>query len=142
MSQQEDDSNIALTSESEPDAETSTVGKKRKTPPPTSDTAIKGKQNAFEASAGQPKKKYIYSDEQKRLLRQKHYEALHEIQSFLQTGQYPSNVKGAVDRSNFKRKSSKSILLENVLHKKRKHQPCRVLWENEVFPTLKQVHEK
>lgn len=88
------------------------------------------------------RKVYAYSEEDRKRKSQKDYQGLHEIHTYLKTGEVPSRVKGGTSRFNFKRKTRKFVLLESELYLKRKHKPCRVLWEQEVFPTLESCHKE
>ena len=95
-------------------------------------------------SSPNKKKKYVYTEEQKRQLRQDHYKLLHEIDHFKRTSSFPDWVKSKSDRQNFKRKAKPFCIVADQLHKNSStpNRPCRVLWENEIYPMLKELHEK
>ena len=87
------------------------------------------------------KKKYVYSEEQKQLLRSNHYKDLHAIDEYLRTQKYPDGIAGKTLRQNFRRKVKAFTLVSGQLHKKGPDQPIRVLWEQELESVLKATHE-
>jgi hypothetical protein len=95
-------------------------------------------------SAPSKKKRYVYTREKKQELRAKGYQTLHEIDSFLRSDEktYPGHLTTSAKRRDFRKKVKQYTPIEDQLHKFRAHQPCRVLWENEILPTLKEIHER
>jgi transposase InsO family protein len=103
----------------------------------------KQKSSLSSPSSSGKKKKYLYTEEQKRQLRQDHYKLLHEIDHFKRTSSFPNWVKSKSDRQNFKRKAKPFCIVADQLHKNSStpNRPCRVLWENEIYPMLKELPE-
>ena len=96
-------------------------------------------------SQEKPKKKYVYTEDQKLELRQAHYRLLHEIDQYKRTSTFPPGVKTKSDRQGFKRKAKHYSIIAGKLHKNADSsfsRPRRVLWENEFEPILKDLHEK
>lgn len=125
------------------------AGEKRKSLSPPRE--VQGEAKRTEASPGEKshqqkscssKKKYVYSLKDQQQKAQKDYQSLHEIYRYLRTSELPSRIKGAAAKFNFKRKVKTFTLLNDELYIKRKHQPCRVLWEHEVLPTLESCHKE
>ena len=87
------------------------------------------------------KKKYSYTPERNKELRQAHYDRLHEIETYLQFGNLPSRIDNKVTRQAFKRQAAQFSFVEGQLHKNSEGRKLRVLWEHELFRVLKEVHE-
>jgi hypothetical protein len=83
----------------------------------------------------------VYSEEQKLKLRQDHYLVLHQINTFLKTGEIPASLETKSARQGFKRKAPNFCIVAKQLHKKTAARPCRVHWEDELLPVLKETHE-
>lgn len=122
---------------------------KRKSPTPSRDdqgAAKKSEKRLGEQSkAQQPnkfRKKYVYTSEDKRRKIQKDYQGLREIHQYLTGSQFPPRIQGGTARFNFKRRAKAFTLYNGELYLKRKHQPCRVLWEHEVLSSLEKCHQE
>lgn len=125
------------------------TGEKRKSLSPPRDeqeTAKKSGPSQGEASVSRKsfplKPKYVYAVEDQQQKAQSDYQKLHEIYHYLTTSELPPWVKKATVRFNFKRRVKDFTILNGDLYLRKKHQPCRVLWEGEVFPTLQKCHEE
>jgi hypothetical protein len=93
-------------------------------------------QNSTEA-----KKKYSYTSERNKELGQAHYDRLHEIETYLQSGNLPSRIDNKVTRQAFKRQAAHFSFVEGQLRKDSDGRKLRVLCEHDSFRVLKEVHE-
>jgi hypothetical protein len=87
------------------------------------------------------KKKYSYTPDRNKELCQAHYERLHEIETYLQSGNLPSRIDNKVTRQAFKRQAAQFSFVEGQLHKTSDGRKLQVLWEHEIFRVLKEVYE-
>ena len=146
MTEERHDDLIVSNASSSPN-EVSAGGKRKSHSPPRDD---QGQAKRNEPPQGEwskahkfpLRKKYEYSVEDKMQKSQKDYQGLHEIFDFLKTSNLPARVKSANAKSNFKRRAKSFTVLNGELYLKRKHQPCRVLWEDEVLATLESCHKE
>jgi hypothetical protein len=79
-------------------------------------------QNSKEA-----KKKCSYTPERNKDLRQAHYDRLHKIETYLQSGNLPSRIDNKVTRQAFKCQAAQFSFAEGQLHKNSNGRKLRVL---------------
>jgi hypothetical protein len=88
------------------------------------------------------RKIYKYSVDDQKAIRDDQYCFLHSLVDFFKEGKYPNDVVTATQRQNFRRRQGKFVFTDGVLYRKKGPERLRVLWEDEVEPALREIHEK
>jgi transposase InsO family protein len=121
-------------------SEPETSGQKKRKPS-SPEVNVSGGETEFGSSAPSKKKKYEYSEEKKKELRLEHFKLLHQIDSYKRTSSLPTSLKTKAEKQGFRRKAKRFRLVADQLHKESSPRPVRVLWEHEILPLLKELHE-
>jgi SMC interacting uncharacterized protein involved in chromosome segregation len=95
-----------------------------------------------QSQGGIKRKTYKYSVDDLRVIRDEQYRFLHSLIDFFKEQKYPSDVTNATQRQNFKRRQSKFDFVYGVLYRKKGSTRLRILWEDEVEPSLREIHER
>lgn len=95
-----------------------------------------------DSQPGKCRKIYKYSVDELKRIRSDQYRLLHSVVNFFKEQKYPDDVTTATQRQNFKRRQAKFAFVDGVLYRRKGPELLRVLWENEIQPTLLEINEK